>query len=338
MTTVTIREVAEAAGVSVATVSRALRGLPSVAPATREKVERVAAELDYLPDPYAARLSSAQAHTVVVAVPLPGQWYYAQIVAAVEAVASAAGYELQLHVAGDDLQRERFIRDILPQQRRVGGAILVDIPIDADEVAALKERGVLIVAVGQHTDGIVTVTIDNIQAAYEATGHLIERGHRRIAVLGGMPDGQPHLSIPREREEGYRQAMFDAGLEIDETLIVNGNFSIEGGADATRDLLSIRNPPSALFALSDEMAAGAIQAAREKGVAVPQDLAIVGFDDHDFAAAMGLTTVRQPVIAQGEMAMQAVLDALSGAPWTEDRILDHELVMRQTTGTLLEMA
>lgn len=331
MTTVTIREVAAEAGVSVATVSRALRGLPSVAPATKAKVLAVADRLQYVPDPYAARLASTRAHTVIVAVPLPGQWFYAQVVAGVEAVVSEAGFDLQLHVVGDDLQRRHFIDDVLPQQRRIDGAILVDIPVDQDDVGALLGRGTVLVGVGQHIDGIVTIGIDNRHAAYEATTHLVSCGRERIGLLGGMPDGRSHLSIPGERERGYREALADAGIAIDETIIVNGNFSVGGGCDATKELLSFSRPPTALFALSDEMAAGAIQAARHLGVSVPKDLALVGFDDHEFAEPMGLTTVRQPVAELGELAAQALLDAVEGNHWQGDRVIEHQLVVRATS-------
>lgn len=331
MTSVTIRDVAAAAGVSVATVSRAMRGLPSVAPATRRKVEAAATELGYVPDPYAARLSSANSHTVIVAVPYTGQWYYAQIVSSVEAVATAAGYDIRLHVAGDDDQRRHLIEDVLPQARRVDGAILVDLPIAKNEVESLRRRNLEMVAVGQHVDGIVTVKVDNHRAAWDATRHLIECGHTRIGLLGGMPERRSQLSIPGEREAGFRRALADAGIVVNEDLIKNGNFSIAGGLDATNELLTLNEPPSALFALSDEMAAGALQASREAGVAVPERLAVVGFDDHEFAGAMGMTTVRQPVAEQGEAAMQALLDAFDGKPWTEDCILDYRLVERQTT-------
>jgi DNA-binding LacI/PurR family transcriptional regulator len=308
-----------------------MRGLPSVAPSTREKVEAVAAELGYVPDPYAARLSSANSHTVIVAVPYTGQWYYAQIVSSVEAVATAAGYDIRLHVAGDDDQRHHLIEDVLPQARRVDGAILVDLPVGEEEVDSLRRRNLEMVAVGQHVEGVVTVRVDNFRAAHDATSHLVECGHRRIGLLGGMPERRSQLSIPGEREAGFRGALVERGIEVDETLIRNGNFSIAGGLDATNELLSFEEPPTAIFALSDEMAAGAIQAAREAAVTVPDELAVVGFDDHEFAEAMGITTVRQPVGEQGEAAMQALLDAFNGEPWSEDRVLDYELIERQTT-------
>ena len=332
MTKVTIREVAAEAGVSVATVSRALRGLPSVSPATRARVEQVAAELDYVPDPYAARLASSRAHTILVAVPVPGQWYYAQVVTGVEAVASDAGSDLQLHVVGDDAQRRRFIGDILPNSRRVDGAILVDIPISPDEAAELTAKGVRIVAVGQHIDGVVSVGIDNRRAAEEATSLLLGMGHTRIGLLGGMPTGRSDLSIPGMREIGFRDALESAGLEVDERLIANGNFSIDGGDDAATQLLGLRQPPTALFALSDEMAVGAMRAARRLGIDVPGEMCIVGFDGHEFAGAIGLTSVSQPVVELGASATQALLDAVNGKPWGGDKVLDHELVERDTTG------
>jgi LacI family repressor for deo operon, udp, cdd, tsx, nupC, and nupG len=315
----------------VATVSRALRGLPSVAPATRARVIAVADRLQYVPDPYAARLASTRAHTIIVAVPLPGQWFYAQVMAGVEAVASEAGFDLRLHVVGDDLQRRHFVEDVLPQQRRIDGAVLVDIPLDGDDVRSLLDRGTTLVGVGQHIDGIVTIGIDNRQAAYEATMHLVSCDRKRIGLLGGLPDGRSHLSIPGEREEGYRQALADAGLDVDESFVINGNFSVAGGFDATMELLRSSSPPDGLFALSDEMAAGVIQAARRAGLAVPEQLAVVGFDDHEFAEAIGLTTVRQPVAEQGERAAQALLDAVDGHPWSEDRVLPYQLMVRNTS-------
>jgi len=329
---VTIRQVAEEAGVSVATVSRALRGLPSVAPATRELVEAAAKKLHYVPDPYAAMLSATRVHSIILAVPFPGQWYYAQIVASVEAAASAEGSDIRLHVVADDVQRRRFLEKTLPSQRRVDGAILVDIPVSAADVGRLAARPFPVVGVGQHIEGIVTIGIDNARAAFDATCYLIGLGHRRIAVLGGMPDGRTHLSIPRERELGHTQALEKAGIPVDDSLVLNGNFSVQGGIDATRELLAMAESPTAVFALSDEMAAGAIQAAREEGVDVPGQLSIIGFDDHAFSGPMGLSTVRQPVERQGEEATRALLDAIEDDPWAKDRVLEYELIIRATTG------
>lgn len=333
MNGVTIRQVAEEAGVSVATVSRALRGLPMVAPATRELVEDAARKLNYVPDPYAAMLSAKRVHTIIVAVPSPGQWYYAQIIASVEAAASAEGSDIRLQVVADDVQRQRFLETI-PRQRRVDGAIVVDLPMTDADVARIHSSALPVVGVGQHVEGIVTVGIDNVRAAYDATSYLLGLGHRRIGVLGGMPDGSAHLSIPRERELGYRRAIEEAAIEFDSRLVAHGNFSVEGGVDATRELLRRKDPPTAVFALSDEMAAGAIQASREEGIAVPGDLSIMGFDDHTLAVTMGLSTIRQPVDEQGEEATRALIHAVDGRPWTEDLVLRHHLIERATTARI----
>jgi LacI family repressor for deo operon, udp, cdd, tsx, nupC, and nupG len=333
MNGVTIHQVAKEAGVSVATVSRALRGLPMVAPATRSLVEEVARRLNYVPDPYAAMLSAKRVHTIIVAVPFPGQWYYAQIIASVEAAASAEGSDIRLHVVADEPQRRRFL-EALPTQRRVDGAIVVDVPMTEADVERIGSSALPVVGVGQHVEGVVTIGIDNVQAAYDATQYLLGLGHRRIGVLGGMPDGSPHLSIPKERELGYRLAIEKAGIEFDPTLVANGNFSVQGGVDATRDLLRQADPPTAIFGLSDEMAAGAIQASREGGLAVPEVLSIMGFDDHPFSVTMGLSTVRQPVDEQGEEATRALLDAVEGRPWDKDLVLRHQLVERATTAYL----
>lgn len=331
MNGVTIRQVAEEAGVSVATVSRALRGLPMVAPATRELVQETARRLNYVPDPYAAMLSAKRVHTIIVAVPYPGQWYYAQVIASVEAVASAEGSDVRLHVVADDAQRRRFLEETLPAQRRVDGAIVVDLPMTGEDVARIRNTALPVVGVGQHIEDLITVGIDNVGAAYDATQYLLGLGHRRIGVLGGMPDGTAHLSIPRERELGYRRAIEDAGIEFDPDLVANGNFSVQGGVDATRQLLGRHDPPTAIFGLSDEMAAGAIQASREAGVAVPEDLSIMGFDDHSFSVTMGLSTIHQPVDEQGEEATRALLDAIEGRPWSKDLVLKHRLIERATT-------
>jgi DNA-binding LacI/PurR family transcriptional regulator len=128
--------------------------------------------------------------------------------------------------------------------------------------------------------------------------------------------------------------LVDARISIEDDLIVNGDFSIDGGFDAGLELFSMTMPPTAIFAMSDEMAVGAIRAAREANLRIPEDVAIVGFDDHDFAAPIGLTTVRQPVVEQGAMAAQALLDAVGGDPWGADQVLDHVFVPRETTPAL----
>ncbi len=327
---VTIRDVAHEAGVSVATVSRALRNLPSVAPATREKVHSVAERLEYVPDPYASRLGSAVAHTALVVVPFVGQWYYAQVVTGIEAVLSDAGYDMTLTVVGDAGQRQHFVNDVLPSLRRVDGTIFVDVPFSRREIESIIGLGSRVVAVGEHLKGIPGVSIDNEQAGFDATTLLLARGHRRIALVGGLKDPDGDDTIPGRRTAGYRRAHEVAGIEVDESLLVSGNFSVVGGAEAATELLGRSERPDAVFTLSDEMAIGVISAARDLGLSIPEDVCLLGFDDHEFSHGLGLSTVRQPVVEAGEVAAQMLLDVLSGMP-ASDVILPHEVRFRATT-------
>ena len=327
---VTIRDVAHEAGVSVATVSRALRNLPSVAPATREKVQAVADRMEYVPDPYASRLGSTVAHTALVVVPFVGQWYYAQVVTGIEAVLSEAGYDMTLTVVGDAGQRRHFVDDVLPSLRRVDGTIFVDVPFSRDEIDAIVGLGSRVVAVGEHLKGIPGVSIDNEQAGFDATTLLLARGHRRIALVGGLKDPQGDGTIPGRRTAGYRRAHEVAGVPLDESLLVSGNFSVSGGAEAAGQLLGRSDPPDAIFTLSDEMAIGVIATARESGLSIPGDVCLLGFDDHEFSEGLGLSTVRQPVVEAGEAAAQLLLDVLAGQP-PIDVVLPHEVHLRATT-------
>ena len=330
MTRATIRDVAREAGVSVATVSRAIRNLPSVAPATRQRVQEVADRLEYVADPYASRLGSQTAHTVLVAVPLAGQWYYAQVVTGIEAILSDAGYDMTLTVVGDATQRGHFVDEVLPGLRRVDGTILVDVEFDRSQTEAIASLGSLIVAVGEHLEGLPAVSIDNELAAYEATKHLLDNGHLRIGFVGGMRDPHGESSIPGKRSSGFHRAHTERGLPVPEDLIVSGNFSVAGGMDAGRDLLARNERPDAIFALSDEMAIGVLGAAKELGLSIPDDVCLLGFDDHEVSFALGLSTVRQPVVEAGEVAAQLLLDLLAGGA-AEEVMLDHEPILRSTT-------
>lgn len=330
MTRVTIRDVAREAGVSVATVSRALRNLPSVAEATRARVREIADGLGYVPDPYAARLGSTIANTVLVAVPLAGQWYYAQVVTGIEAILSEAGYDMTLTVVGGAQQREHFVADILPGLRRVDGTIIVDVDFDAEQTETIVALQAQVVAVGEHYPGLPSVSIDNEQAAHDGVSLLLAGGHRRIGFVGGMRDPGGQDSIPGKRSSGFHRAHAEAGVPVDESLILSGNFSVAGGMESGRALLTREDRPDAIFCLSDEMAIGVLGAARELGLSIPEDLCVLGFDDHDFSEALGLSTVRQPVVDAGETAAQMMLDILDGRP-TGRQVLVHEVIKRATT-------
>lgn len=327
-----ISDVAAQAGVSVATVSRALRGLPNVAPSTRDRVLIAARDLDYIADPNASRLAEGRTKTIGMVVPLFTQWFFTQCVAGAEAVLTAAGYDVLLYnVSGAD-GRVRFLES-MPFRKRVDGIIVIDLPLDGEEIARLNEAAVPVVTIGLRIEGFPSVTIDNVAAAREATEHLIGLGHERIALLSNLIDDPLQFRAPVDRRDGYRQALRRHGLAVDPQLDVPGNFSFEGGAEAMAQALLTEDPPTAVFAESDEMAIGAIKTARDAGLAVPEDLSIIGFDDHEMARYVGLTTMAQPVVAEGEVAGTLLLEQLTDPP--EGKVphveLPTELVVRSTT-------
>jgi LacI family repressor for deo operon, udp, cdd, tsx, nupC, and nupG len=329
-----IGDVARLAGVSVATVSRAIRGLPNVSPATRDRVLRAAAELQYVAHPHASRLAAGRTMTIGMAVPLLTQWFFTQVIAGAEGVLASNGYDVLLFGVSDATSMRRFVDD-LPLSKRVDGLICVDLPLSAKQVAALRERGP-VVTVGVRTPHAPSVTIDNVEAAATATRHLVNLGHRRIALLCHLPPQALDFTAPLQRREGYERVLREAGIELRRELIAPGNFTLAGGAEAMAQLLTVDRPPTAVFAESDEMAIGALKTVRDAGLQVPGDISIVGFDDHDMAAYTDLTTVAQPAMQQGETAAGLLLEVIggngaSGEPVT-NVVLPTKMVVRATTG------
>lgn len=332
---ITIEDVAARAGVSVATVSRALRGLPNVAPTTRDKVRTVALELGYRPDPNASRLAAKRTNTVGFGVPLLGTWYFSNVVAGAEAVCSAEGYDVLLLAIGSAEARHRTVTGTGPLHRRVDGLLLVDVRLDDDEVAVFATTGATIVTVGDRYDAFPSVAIDDAAGAEDAVQHLIDLGHRSIGIIGDLPGVALEFHVPGARRTGYQAALRRAGIAVRPDHDVPGNFSVEGGYEAMVQLLARTPRPTAVFAMCDEMAIGALAAARDHGLSVPNDLSIVGFDDHEMAAAVGLTTVHQPVSEIGALAARAMLerlDAPAGSPPPPRHVyVPTHLAVRATT-------
>lgn len=328
----TIEDVAASAGVSVATVSRALRGLPNVAIQTRERIERVAIELDYRADPAASRLAAGRSRAIAVAVPMLDGWYYSHVVAGVEAVFAEAGYDTIVVGLGAPGEGRRVLEAAGPIYRRVDGLICVDVLLTDDEIERLRRERMAIVYVGPDGPGIPSLGIDDVEVGRLATSYLIALGHRRIALMHGQPDDTISFVVPHRRQQGFEQAFADAGLEPDRSLYVPGYFDIEGGFDALGALLDRPDPPTAIFAFSDEMAFGALWAARERGVSVPRQLSIVGVDDHDGAPVVGLTTVHQDVPEHGARAARTVIEMLTEREFSLERQnAPIRLIERMTT-------
>lgn len=331
-----IEDVAAGAGVSVATVSRALRGLSNVAPATRERVVAVAESLHYRADPHASRLAAGRTQTIGMGVPLLGAWYFSQVVAGAEAVLAAEGYDLLLVGIGSGEERKRVVREWTLLQKRVDGLILVDLRMDTDEIDALAFGDAHVVTVGDQYGQFPSVTVENRDAARRAVEHLVGLGHRRIGLIGDGPGGALTFSVPAERRAGYRDALETAGVPVDPSLDVPGDFSVDGGAEGMLQLLALPRPPTAVFAMSDEMAMGALKVLRAKGVAVPTEMSVVGFDNHELSDAFGLTTMAQPVVGSGGLAARFLLDRFGGDRTAHHLVEDTHLIVRETTARVLD--
>ncbi|MGK5742431.1 LacI family DNA-binding transcriptional regulator [Micromonospora sp. URMC 103] len=310
----TIDDVARLAGVSTATVSRALRGLPTVSPATRHRVLAAAEQLEYAVSPSASRLAGGRTGTVAVVVPRITRWFFGTVVEAVEEFLHECGYDLLLYnLGGREQIRQRVLRTA-NLHKRVDGIMLVATPLRAADLTALTALEVpgVTISSGTPVPGWPCVRIDDVAAARLATRHLLDLGHRRIAHISGDPDDELAFTTHVDRRRGYQAALRVAGLRPDPSLDVESQFTMDGGTRATAELLARGEPPTAIVAACDEMAMGAMAALRDAGLRVPQDVSVIGIDDHDLAGVLGLSTVAQPAAEQGRLAARILLDPLGG--------------------------
>lgn len=318
----TIEDVATKAGVSVATVSRALRGLSNVTPSTRRRVQEAADRLDYRPDPAAARLAAGRTGTVTVAVPSLSGWYFSTVVAGAETVCADAGLEFQVIAVTSPAQRDRLLDRSQRLERRTDALILVDITIEPEQVASLEQRRIGLATIGSNVVGHPSVCIDDELVGQIAADHLVALGHRRIAVIGGRPDGKMSFHVPDARWRGFCAALADAGVTCDGGEMLDGRFTVTGGYEAMARLLDRPMPPTAVFSMSDEMAFGALMAFDERSLEPGIDVSIMGVDDHEFSRVVDLTTIRQPVADHGSIAAHMLLATMT--PTRSDRRASDE--------------
>lgn len=334
----TIEEVANAAGVSTATVSRVLRGLPNVAPSTRDRVLQAAQELNYSIDPQIFRIARGR-KLVAVLQPLADTWFFNKVNNIAEQHLVEMGYEVVRYSVNSLDYMERLLTQ-LTQGRQVDGFIVTSLPISSRLVNQICEAKIPMVSIEQPVDHCPVISIDNSAAAELATRHLLNLGHRRIGLITGVDSESLNTTIPDARREGYRRALSNYGIEYRQKYEASGNFSYEGGAEAMKRLFSLHQPPSAIFAVSDEMAIGALKTIRDLNLRIPADFSIIGFDDNDVSAYIELTTIRQPVLEFGRTATELLLDQINEPE--PDKILDRKiqlessLIVRSTTGPLIE--
>ena len=327
---ITIEEVAAAAGVSRSTVSRVVNGSTAVSPAALESVTRVIAELNYVPNRAARSLARRQTLAIALVVPEDttrffGDPFLASVVSGINARISRSDYVLNLFIASDDAgdKTTSYVRG-----GSIDGAIIVshhtsDLFIDRIAAAVPVVYGGRPV---RDRENAYYVDVDNIHGGRAATAYLIERGYRRIGTITGP------LTMPAaiDRLQGFREALAAAGLEED--AVEDGDFTADGAADAMHRILDRGEHPDAVFVASDLMARGALLALGVAGLRVPEDVAIIGFDDSPVATSVSpqLTTMRQPSFIQGETMAEVLLDLLAGRNPQHVTVLDTELVVRDS--------
>jgi len=328
-----IDEVARRAGVSTATVSRALSGRGQVSAATRARVEDAAAALGYVVSASASSLASGRTRNIGVVVPYLDRWFFSTVLAGVAAALARHGYDITLYAVSEDpAARTQLFRTFLRRQR-VDGIIAISIELGEHESDELARLGIPVIGIGGPNARLTSLAVDDVAVARLATEHLIGLGHRAIAHIGASPEFDLDFHIPTHRRQGFELALAEAGIPMRPDLWEPADFTIEGGFAAAQRLLDGSEHPTAIFAASDEMAIGAVLAARERGLRVPEDLSVIGIDGHELGSFFRLTTVDQFPKAQGERAAEAILTALEGsedaAATTPD--LPFELVQRGTT-------
>jgi LacI family transcriptional regulator len=328
----TIRDIADLAGVSIATVSRVLNDRPDVAPGTRETVLQVVREHGFTTNRGARALAGGRTGVVGLTLPLVADAYFGPILSGAAEALYEQDMRIMLAPTLHEHDREVSLVDRLVRGM-TDGAILLLPEESTDELLALHESYPFVVVDPREPppDGIACVSAMHAAGAKLATEHLLELGHRRIAAIGGVPGWYAH----EQRMIGFRAALAAQGLLPDADLLVSSDWRIPRGEEAAHELLSRDEPPSAIFAFNDNVAIGAMNAVRKRGLRIPEDVSIVGFDDTFQATIVApqLTTVRQPLAELGRMGVSLLLRLIEGQRVDALRIeLATSLVVRESTG------
>ena len=331
----TIREVAESAGVSYATVSHVINNTRFVSQETRERVEAAMTALNYRPNALARSLRQGKTNTIGLVLPDSANPFFAEISRSIEDEAFKRGYSVFLCNTELDTQRELFYVDVM-SKKQVDGIIFVAAGDQADSIDFLIRRNMPVVMIDRDLPDVQidVVLTDHQLGGMLATRHLIELGHTRIACIAGPSSITPSA----ERITGYRKALEEAGLTYDENLLFRGDYHAQSGMEITHSILNMEPRPTAIFALNDLMALGALRAASEAGYSVPRDLAVVGYDDLEIAHFTNppLTTIAQPKKEIGAQAIQQLVDRIARKNDPPCRaVLPPELIIRRSTQAMI---
>jgi LacI family repressor for deo operon, udp, cdd, tsx, nupC, and nupG len=326
---VKIGDVAKMANVSTATVSRVISNAGTVKKETSAKVLEAIKKLNYKPNLLARQLRRLETKTILVVIPDMTNTFFSSVLRGIESVATDYGYQVLLGDIQNIVERESSYLAVLGQ-KKVDGVILLTARTDQKVLEELSEEYPVVLACEYYEgSNLPTVSIDNISSARKATEYLISLNHKRIAHISGPLK----VVVGRDRLRGFQQAMAQYGLDIDSRLVQEGDFTYESGFNLMKKLLAVDYPPTAIFVANDEMAIGAIKAAKTSGLRVPEDLSVVGFDDIKFASIFepAITTVVQPTFNMGKKAMELILNLINDNKLEKNQfILDDQLVVRDS--------
>lgn len=327
----TIREVAKKAGVSSTTVSHVINHTRFVSEDVSERVRSAMDELGYRPNALARSLRRGETKTLGLIMPDSANPFFAEIAKEIEKTVFSSGYSLILCNTNGDLEREKFYTEVL-LAKQVDGVIFVAAGDETESLLQLVNRKLPMVVVDRYFGDLPVdiVLTNNYLGGYNATRHLIEQGHRRIAVICGPSNVTPSA----DRVRGYRSAMQDSGLEVDEELVAAGNFDSESGLKCARQLLDVKTPPTAIFACNDLMAIGAVRAVSENGLRIPEDMALVGFDNIELASytVPALTTIDQREGLLGKTAGEMLIERIQTPSKEHHRVvIDNQLIIRESS-------
>jgi len=329
-----IKEIAKEANVSPATVSRVLRNPELVAEAKRNQVLEVIKRTGYTPNSLGVSLRKSKTYNLVAIIPDVISAFNYPVIRAMESIALENGYSLLLGDTQETESRERSFAAMV-RSRQADGILLFcsRLPFDVDPDKPLAEQLPPIVNACETVpfDGLPKVNINNMTAAEDAVDYLLSLGHRRIGVIAG------NMTAPstRDRLDGYKRALYRAGIPFDKDLQEVGDYGLEKAAQATRNLVARENRPTAIFAFSDEMAMSCMSTLHNLGYRIPQDFSVMGFDNISYAnyCYPALTTISQPMTEIGTVSMELLLPQLNGEKMQPcNRILPHKLIVRASTG------
>jgi DNA-binding LacI/PurR family transcriptional regulator len=322
----TIRDVARHAGVSAATVSRVLNDSPLVLEPTRERVRAAVDALAYRPNATARNLSIGRAAAIGVVVPF---FTAPSVIERVRGVVQRLGRDYDLLLFDVESPGPRAFHELLG---RAAGLLIVSLPVSDAEVEALEREALPAVLLDAVHPRLPRVVIDNVHGGALAAEHLLARGHRRIAFVGDLPENPYGFTSSEHRRRGFQGALERAGIRPDPALELFGPHGRDEAGELAERLLALPSPPTAIFAASDLQAIGVLKAAERLGVSVPQELAVIGFDDVELAEIVGLTTIRQPLREGGALAADLLLAAIERRPAAVgERLQALTVVERATT-------